>query len=268
MAYGADGVWKDEQDSVETRVRGLASEDNALNKQVRTQAAQAANQRGLQNSSIAVGAGEDAVLKNATTIATADARIGAEKNLSAQGHAQTMKQQGAQIASTEKMHAADVTSRHALLEKELGSREKMAEADRIAEKERLGLTLTSQEKVAKQEIDAANARLDKQMATQVQISQAEIGSKADMAQRDREMQLTIANMNVAANNKEAAMQAATAITGQYSQMFATIAANHELSAGARANYLNHLKNVMLTNIAMVETTWGIDLPEWQIPQVG
>jgi ethanolamine utilization protein EutP (predicted NTPase) len=60
-------------DTVENRVARIAGGDSPVVQQAETAAAQAANARGLLNSSIAVGAGRDAAIKSALPIASQDA---------------------------------------------------------------------------------------------------------------------------------------------------------------------------------------------------
>ena len=65
----------DESKGVAGRVNSLVSQDNPLMQTAQTRAAQAANARGLRNSSTAVQAGQQAVIETATPIASADAQL-------------------------------------------------------------------------------------------------------------------------------------------------------------------------------------------------
>ena len=69
-----------QNDSVADGVAKIASEDSKLNQMARTEGLKAANRRGLLNSSMAVGAAQDAVLKNALPIASQDAQQAFQKN--------------------------------------------------------------------------------------------------------------------------------------------------------------------------------------------
>jgi hypothetical protein len=70
--------------TVEDRVTGLLAKDNPYTQVARTGAAQTANSRGLLNSSIAAGAGEEAAIKSVLPIAQQDAayyqNLGQQKN--------------------------------------------------------------------------------------------------------------------------------------------------------------------------------------------
>lgn len=61
------------KETVQGQITGLMSKENPLMTQARTNAAQTANARGLLNSSMAAGAGEQAVINTALPIASQDA---------------------------------------------------------------------------------------------------------------------------------------------------------------------------------------------------
>lgn len=72
-------------DSMANKVNEIASKDSALNQMARTEGLKAANRRGLLNSSMAIGASQDAVLQAALPIASQDAQTAAAKNAAAKG---------------------------------------------------------------------------------------------------------------------------------------------------------------------------------------
>jgi hypothetical protein len=80
--------------SVAGRVAAIEDTNSPLMQRAQTRAAQQANQLGLRNSSIAVGAAQNAVLDAATPIATADAGFGLEREKSAQQASQFDRQLG------------------------------------------------------------------------------------------------------------------------------------------------------------------------------
>jgi hypothetical protein len=71
-------------DTVAGNVATLAGKDSELNRMAKTEGLKAANSRGLLNSSMAVGAAQDAVLKNVLPIAQQDAGQAFLKNRAAQ----------------------------------------------------------------------------------------------------------------------------------------------------------------------------------------
>lgn len=84
MAYDPSGAWTPEDDSVSKQVKDLTDAGSPLIDSARTGAMKTANQRGLLNSSMAAGAGEQAVINSVTPIASQNASQIAQKNLNAQ----------------------------------------------------------------------------------------------------------------------------------------------------------------------------------------
>jgi len=80
--YTANQATFGDAESVESRVAGIIDDDSPLMARARTKAKQAANEKGLLNSSMAVGASQAAVMDQATEIAMQDAKTAAEFNLS------------------------------------------------------------------------------------------------------------------------------------------------------------------------------------------
>lgn len=100
-----NGVWKPEDDSVQGKITGLMSGNSPLMKQAQTQAKQYANRRGLLNSSMAAGAGVDAVVKNALPIASQDASQTHQKNTQAMGLRSQEKIADMNVAAHDRQYA-------------------------------------------------------------------------------------------------------------------------------------------------------------------
>ncbi len=79
----SNGTWVPENDSVATRAVGLMNKNSPLMQQARTSAKKYSNRRGLMNSSMAAGAGEQAALASVLPIASQEASQAHAKNLSA-----------------------------------------------------------------------------------------------------------------------------------------------------------------------------------------
>jgi len=161
MAYNPNtGAWSYEDDSVEGRVKGLVDVNNPLMQQARTQGMQTANRRGLLNSSIAGGEAQKAVIDKAVPIATADAQIVNNKNISRQGFVQQGELNTQQNLQQDKIVGIQESGMNARLAQELGSRERVAAGEAAAAKERLGMTLTSNERIALDDRNGALERLN------------------------------------------------------------------------------------------------------------
>lgn len=74
----------DETKGAAGRVNAIASEDGPLMQLAATRAKQSAQKIGMRNSSLAIGAGQKAVLDAATPLATADASLNQQQNLANQ----------------------------------------------------------------------------------------------------------------------------------------------------------------------------------------
>ena len=92
------GTQKTVDNSMATKVNEIASKDSALNQMARTEGLKAANRRGLLNSSMAIDASQDAVLKNALPIASQDAAQAFAKNQAAKAFEYGMTAQEGQQA--------------------------------------------------------------------------------------------------------------------------------------------------------------------------
>ena len=79
QANHQSGSGNNPMDTVQGQMQDIMSQDNNLMRQARTQGLQQANQRGLLNSSMAVGASQDAMARQALPIAQQDA--GAQQDL-------------------------------------------------------------------------------------------------------------------------------------------------------------------------------------------
>lgn len=271
MAYDPKtGKFTDESKTVAQTITGLLDKDNPYMKQAATRGRQAANRRGLLNSSIAVGAVEGERIKAALPIATQDSAqsherhiqgrniefqdIGQQRNIAAQRDlldteiAGRKDLQTQDISSRERMQERDIAAARESLERELGSRAMLQEAEIAAQRERLGMQLSSQEERALQELRAAEQRLG-----------LELTSRETMQQRDLELQERIANMNLSANERTAAAQIAQAFESTYAQMVSSIMNNPEMPANERQRMLDHAARIRDSNYSLVEQFYGIDL---------
>ncbi len=168
---------------VTTQLGTVLASDSPLITRARTRAAQAANRRGLLNTSLAVQAGEAAALDVALPIASQQAGQIHQANLA-----------GGQIAATERLQSADIASREALTRETLTSQEQATAAE-IA-----GRQAISESGIAAQERIAASsaAAFDREKATAAvavidstyQQAFAAISANTDIPADTREAYLT------------------------------------------------------------------------------
>jgi hypothetical protein len=101
---GTSAAWLGTQqqvaDSMAGKVAEISAQESPLNQMARVEGLKAANRRGLMNSSMAIGASQEAVLKNALPIASQDAAQAFQKNQAAKAFEYGMTAQEAQNAFT------------------------------------------------------------------------------------------------------------------------------------------------------------------------
>lgn len=162
-----------EQMFVENRINGLLQQDNPYIQQARQRALQAAASRGMQNSTMALQAGEAAAISQALPIAQADAAT-------AYDTAKSQYQMGGQFSLSQQ----DFRNQQALQERELqaqldlarGAEEQQLEMERLQHQNRL--EQIGAERVAersKMELGSSleQIKLNKQLTQQMQLHYAE-----------------------------------------------------------------------------------------------
>ena len=90
--YNSEQVTMEDAETVEARIASIIADDSPLMQQAKTAAAQAQNAKGTLNSSMAIGAGQAAVLDKATEIAKYDADTAASFKLANQASQDTSGQ--------------------------------------------------------------------------------------------------------------------------------------------------------------------------------
>lgn len=270
MAYDESGMWKPEDDSVETRLTGLMSQNSPLMKQAKTAGMQTAASRGLLNSSIAVGAAQGEAYKVATPIAQQDSAQTAQKNLSSQEFGQNRTIQSDSLTAQKEMQATDITSKEKMQQKDINWQKTQQLADIAAQKERLGLQLTSAEKQAA--ADRANAvkletmrndsavdlkKMDTAAARDQQLR--DIAFQESQKTKDRAQELLIANKNISEAQRKGAADMVNAAQASYQTEYQSIMNNTSLSADSRRKLLENAKSTFDTQMSLVEQTYNIDL---------
>lgn len=271
--------------SVEKRVTDIASKDSALNQMAATEATKVMNRRGMLNSSMAIGAAQDAVLKSAVPIASQDAAQAFQGQENSLDRTLQTGLQSKQIASTEKMQGIDIASKEKLTLAQIASTEGMAAAQRalddkmqkasidaatqsqlrdIASKEGMASAdrelqkyMQSQEITAEKDMQAdelyQEAKIaDWQLASSEKISDAQIASSEK-----------VAGWQLSADDRNAAAQLLTNMETLYQSSVDSIMANEYLDAEDRDAYLAAAKEMRDRQIDFVQQMYDVDL-QWVI----
>lgn len=268
-------------DSVVSKVNAIIQQDSQLMKAAKTDALKLANRRGLMNSSIAIGAAQDAVVRAATPLASQDAAQDAARNQAARafeyGMAGQDSAQGwqtgenaldrglqkdltlAQIESTEGMEAArreldlrmqgnqiDAANQQQI--KDIASREGLASAERAL-----------QELMQTRDIGfrGTQAEADRVLAREQQAK--DIAFQSAERNLDRGLQEKIASWNLSLADRNAAAQLLTNMENIYQANYQTIMNNTALDAGSRASFLQSIAHLRDRQINFVEQLMDIDL---------
>lgn len=120
-------------DSMANKVNQITSQSSPLMQAAKTEGMKLANRRGLMNSSMGVGAAQDAMLKYATPIASQDASQDFQRNQAARGFEYNMALGDQQRSSTERLAGEERALQERMQGREIGSTEKMAAAQRALE---------------------------------------------------------------------------------------------------------------------------------------
>lgn len=124
MSYREDGTWADDDESVANRVNTLQSQDSPLMRQAAAAGAASANRRGLQNSSIGIGAGIAATLGAVTPIASQEAQAAQTRNLAAREDLRTRDLAGMEDRRTRDLAGMEDTRTRELSAAQIASQDR------------------------------------------------------------------------------------------------------------------------------------------------
>lgn len=256
--YTAQGVSVTPQETVQGQLADITSKDSPLMQQAARRANEQMTSRGLLNSSIAVGAGQDAVLNSALPIAQQDASTyntanlktvdanNAALNFGANASNQAslagaqlgtdVSKTNAQFGNAAQEQAATAANQASLANLDVSSKQQLSAAD-IASREKLGLLNSATQKEL--------ASLDS--ATRLQLQNMDAQSRYQISTIENQYrQLLQANTNAASTYS----QAVNAI--------GNISANPNLTPQAKDNaiatQMNMLREAMATTEAITRTT--------------
>ncbi|WP_395451203.1 hypothetical protein ACHMW7_16255 [Aminobacter sp. UC22_36] len=224
-------------DSMADKVNELTSQDSKLNQAARTEGLKMANRRGLLNSSMAVGAAQDAVIKNAIPIASQDSAQDFARNqdarafeygMAGQNDAQAFAKDQASLdrALQVQMQNSSIDANQAQQIRDIASREGMAAADR---------------------------------ALQSALVDRDITFRTGENKLDRALQEKIAGLNLNSSDRNAAAQFLTNMEDMYNRSQQSIMANTALDATQRNQQLTAAKALRDKQLNFVEQMYNIDL---------
>lgn len=203
----------EEDKGVAGRVDSLVRQDSPLMQLAATRASQQANARGLRNSSMAVGAGQRAVIETATPIATADASLYQNQRLANQN----VRNQAGQFNAQNRTNVG-------LTGIELGQQESQ-----------FGRSLSEQARQF-----AESARLDReQMALQERMNKAQMANQRTIAQMDADNRLKLAKVEAGFRTEIAGNENIANAWGTMMQSISDIQNNPELDQAAKKTLIDN-----------------------------
>ncbi|HEY5806404.1 MAG TPA: hypothetical protein VIT67_00460, partial [Povalibacter sp.] len=268
-------------DSVANQVAALSSQDSKLNQMAKTEGLKAANSRGLLNSSMAVGAAQDAVLQNVIPIASQDASQAFQKNMAATGFEYDMTAQESQ----QQFQAGEAVAQRGWQTAENLSQQSFlatqADLDRVLQESLQSNQITADMALQVQQIastegmEAARLKLQEDLFEQdiaFRMSEGQLDREAAVAQQQadiafqtaqnaltRDLEAAIANMNLSATQQQGASDAVSSTETMYQAMYNSIMSNPDLSSTDRASQLTSAANLRQNMLSMVEQMYAIDL---------
>lgn len=186
--------------TVQGQLQGILASNSPLLQQARTSALQQMNQRGLLNSSMAIGAGYDAMVKNALPVAQADAAMFGRAGEFNANAANNMAQFNAGQVNAASQFSANAANNAANLNAQLQSNAAAANAQ--AQNTFLLNNQQAQNRASEFGAQAAN---------QASSQNAQLGTQVALDNASRQTQLSLANAQNAQQNSQFNAQQANAM---------------------------------------------------------
>ena len=260
--YTATNLNVSPESTVQYQLNQIIGNNSPLNQQAETYANQQSNRRGLLNSSMAVGAAQDAVIRNAMPIAQQDAGVYANAgqfNATAQNAASQFgatafnaaEQTNAQIGTN--VNLANVDNEMKLQLQSLQSNTQLSLADRQAASNQIISKGDNSTKLLLQGIDGAAklSQLQMDQDTKIKIANLDAGTKTSLAQVEAgNRQLLQTNINAADMYR------------QYATALANISSSNQMDAGAKQQAMNNQLAALNAGLQAIGEVSGLDLSKY------
>ena len=234
--------------TVQGQLKNVLDSGGPLMQLAETRAKQAANRSGMLNTSMAIGAGQKAVIDSATPIATADAGTYAGAAQQAAGFRQQTALQSQDFAQQSQTQAKDLASREALQTNEIANQQKLqkAQAD-------LQTGLQATDLAVKQSMQTYQLAVQQAMNGQDNETRRALGSL------DAQTQTTLAGIN---NQFRVQLQASQSMAATYQGMVDSISkvmTDPNMDAAAKQAQINNLTTLYNNALGMQSKVTGLDL---------
>ena len=266
----------DEANGVEGRVNRITNSDSPLMQTAATKAAQASNARGLNNSSLGIQAGQQAVIETATPIAQADANLFQGQSLanqSAQNNAATANAsnainagvqgmgmdntaeiQGKSLMESARQFDTGQANQSAQFSQNLALQTKQLDTQIAQFAQNLGLT-EQELQLKKDQLSAS----DRQALATLELQKTKLTQDATLAQLDADTKTKIATMDAEWRAKLGGDQNLTNSWGTMMQNIGNIQNNSALNEGAKKTLIQNTIDSFQAYASFYTKTTGIDV---------
>lgn len=218
-----------EKSTVQNQLASLTGNGSALNTQAETAALKSANARGLLNSSIAVGAAQDAVLKNALPIAQQDANTYAN----------------ADSANAQFRNSADQFNANA---RNVNSQFNAGQANQLT-----GQLIQS---------DTTLKNTDKDNAVKLQLQQLDADTRKALASMDEATKVKLQNLEAGDKQLLQTNISAANAYAQLAQALSAISTSTTMDAAGKQQATDNQINLFRQNLQALGQVSGLDLSKY------
>lgn len=276
--------------TVQGQLKGIIAEDSPLMQQARTQSLGQMNRRGLINSSMAVGAGQEAVIKQALPIAQADAatygqsarfnadaanamsqfnanvqneaakfganaeNVVAAANQAAQNEAAKFGATAENVEAAANQAAQNEAAKFGASAENTASLANAAAANEAAQFEAAAENISASD-FAKNVNASVNLMMDQSM--KIALANADSATKLELQNIDAETRRDLASIEAEYKNQMQASASANEIFQQTTKNIADIMANPDLDATAKQKAVDIQRGYLKGAMAILSATSGI-----------
>lgn len=232
-----------DKSTVQNQLAGITAQDSALNQLARTDANKQAARRGLLNSSIAVGAGQKAVLQSALPIAQQDANIYAGADAA-----------NAQFANSAGQFNASAQNNASNLNAQLGTQVGLANQN-----------ASLQQKLAQLQANTTLSVSDRDNQTKVLLGQLSADTQTKIATLDSNSKAALAKLD--SDNKQLLQTNISAANSyaQYVQALSSIQNSTTLDGPAKQEAANSQLAALQAALKAYGQVSGLDLSQYFNP---
>lgn len=254
--------------TVQNQLTGIIDANSPLMQQARTGALQQMNQRGLINSSMAVGAGQEAVIRQALPIAQQDAQTFARSgefnanaaNQMAQfntGQTNTASQFGA--AASNQAALANQAAQNTAAQFTSSAANQASLANVSAQNQAAQFTAGAANQASQQYAQALNATVNKMLDQSMQyaLANADSQTKIELQNIDAQTRKDLAATEAAYKNQMQASASANEIFQQVSKNISDLMANPDLETAAKQAAVDSQKAYLQNALGILSATSGI-----------